>query len=99
MMVSQTKYFTIEQSFVIKIFHGEKFKQYEIHGRISDEYREAYLLWEAYPSYHNGLFSPLLVLRDFAARGQINIGVGRATNTADQYRCYSNSTRLLTFSM
>ena len=34
-----------------------------------------------------GLFSPLLVLRDFAAR------------EADQYRCYLNSTRLLTFSM
>ena len=26
------------------------------------------LLWEPYPSYHNGLFSPLLVRRDFAAR-------------------------------
>ena len=25
--------------------------------------------------------------------------VGRATNTADQYRCYPNCTRLLTFSM
>ena len=25
------------------------------------------LLWEPYPSHHNGLFSPLLVLRDFAA--------------------------------
>ena len=24
------------------------------------------LLWEPYPSHHNGLFSPLLVLRDFA---------------------------------
>ena len=32
------------------------------------------LLWEPYPSHHNGLFSPLLVLGDFAARG------------ADQYR-------------
>ena len=30
--------------------------------------------WEPYPSDHNGLFSPLLGLRDFAARG------------ADQYR-------------
>ena len=28
------------------------------------------LLWEPYPSYHNGLFSPLLVLRDFATRGR-----------------------------
>ena len=45
------------------------------------------MLWEPYPSYHNGLFSSLLVLRDFAAR------------EADQYRCYPNSTRLLTFSM
>ena len=27
------------------------------------------VLWEPYPSHHNGLFSPLLVLRDFAARG------------------------------
>ena len=26
------------------------------------------LLWEPYPSHHNGLFSPLLVLRDFASR-------------------------------
>ena len=26
------------------------------------------MLWEPYPSHHNGLFSPLLVLRDFAAR-------------------------------
>ena len=39
-----------------------------------------FLLWEPYPSYHNGLFSLLLVLRD-------------------QYWCYPNSTRLLTFSM
>ena len=45
------------------------------------------LLWEPYPSHHNGLFSPLLVLRDIAAR------------EADQYRCYPNSTRLLTFSI
>ena len=45
------------------------------------------VLWELYPSHHNGLFSPLLVLRDFAAR------------EADQYRCYLNSMRLLTFSM
>ena len=28
------------------------------------------MLWEPYPSYHNGLFSPLLVLRDFATRGR-----------------------------
>ena len=27
------------------------------------------MLWETYPSHHNGLFSPLLVLRDLAARG------------------------------
>ena len=26
------------------------------------------MLWEPYPSQHNGLFSPLLVRRDFAAR-------------------------------
>ena len=45
------------------------------------------VLWEPYPSYHNGPFSPLLVLRDFTARG------------ADQYRCYPTSTRLLTFSL
>ena len=45
------------------------------------------LLWDPYPSHHNGLFSPLLVLRDFTAR------------EADQYRCYPNSMRLLTFSM
>ena len=32
-------------------------------------------LWEPYPSHHNGLFSPLLILRDFATR------------EADQYRC------------
>ena len=44
------------------------------------------VLWEPYPSHHNGLFSPLLVLRDFAAR------------RADHYRCYPNSSRL-TFSM
>ena len=29
------------------------------------------VLWEPYPSYHNGLFSPLLVLRDFAANRTI----------------------------
>ena len=46
-----------------------------------------FLLWEPYPSHHNGLFSPLSVLRDFAARG------------AAQYRCYPNSTRLLIFLM
>ena len=45
------------------------------------------MLWEPYSSHQNGLFSPLLVMRDFAARG------------ADQYRCYLNSTRLCTFSM
>ena len=45
------------------------------------------VLWEPYSSHHNRLFSPLLILRDFAARG------------AYQYRCYPNSTRLLTFSM
>ena len=38
-----------------------------------------FLLLEPYPSHHNGLFSPLLVLRDFAAR------------EADQYWCYPNS--------
>ena len=45
------------------------------------------VLRESYPSHHNGLFSPLLVRRDFAAR------------RADQYRCYLKSTTLLTFSM
>ena len=45
------------------------------------------VLWEPYRSHHNGLFSPLLGLRDFAARG------------ADQHQCYPNSTRLLTFSI
>ena len=34
-----------------------------------------YLLWEPYPSHHNGLFSPLLVLRDFAAREGRSISV------------------------
>ena len=29
--------------------------------------RRMILLWDPYPSHHNGLFSPLLVLRDFAA--------------------------------
>ena len=38
-------------------------------------YVSIYLLREPYPSHHNGLFSPLLVLRDFAAW------------KADQYRC------------
>ena len=33
------------------------------------------LLWEPYPSHHNGLFSPLLVLRDIAASGQISISL------------------------
>ena len=47
----------------------------------------SHLLWKPYPSHHNGLFSPLLVLKDFTAR------------EADQYWCYPNSTRLLTFSM
>ena len=28
------------------------------------------VLWEPYPSHHNGLFSPLFVLRDFAASGR-----------------------------
>ena len=35
------------------------------------------VLWEPYPSHRNGLFSPLLVLRDFAATRQINIGIIR----------------------
>ena len=26
------------------------------------------MLWEPYPPHHNGLLSPLLVLRDFAAK-------------------------------
>ena len=42
------------------------------------------VVW-ALPISPYGFFSPLLVLRDFAAR------------EADQYRCYPNSTRLLTF--
>ena len=29
-----------------------------------------FVWWESYPSYHNGLFLPLLVLRDFATRGR-----------------------------
>ena len=33
------------------------------------------VLWEPYLSHHNGLFSPLLLLRDFAARRQINHGL------------------------
>ena len=33
------------------------------------------VLWERYPSHYNGLFSLLLVLRDFAATRQINIGL------------------------
>ena len=33
------------------------------------------VLWEPYPSHHNGLFSPLLVLRDFAVRGSRSISV------------------------
>ena len=33
------------------------------------------VLWKPYPSHQNGLFSPLLVLRDFTARTQINIGL------------------------
>ena len=41
------------------------------------EYTGTFLLWGPYPSHHNGLFSPLLVLRDFAAKGQMNIGVIR----------------------
>ena len=45
-----------------------------------------FVFWEPYPSYHNGFFSPLLVL-EISLRGP------------DQYRCYPNSTRLLTFSM
>ena len=35
------------------------------------------LLWEPYPSHHNGFLSPILVPRDFAAR------------EADQYRSAS----------
>ena len=35
---------------------------------------EAPIDTKPYPSHHNGLFSPLLVLRDFAAKRQINIG-------------------------
>ena len=44
------------------------------------------VLWEPYPSYHNGLFSPLLAL-------EISL------LEADQYRCYPNCTILFTFSM
>ena len=42
------------------------------------------VLWEPYPSYHNGFFSPLLVL-EISLPGE------------EQYRCYPNSTRLLNF--
>ena len=31
------------------------------------------MLWEPYPSYHNGLFSPLLVRRDFAAKRHLDV--------------------------
>ena len=53
----------------------------------SPEFFSGFMLWEPYLSHHNGLFSPLLVLRDFTSI------------EADQYRCYPNSTRLLTFPM
>ena len=38
-------------------------------GRTTDRYYLYLLMWEPYPSHHNGIFSPLLVRRDFAARG------------------------------
>ena len=53
-------------------------KKREIHRPVDEKILSALLrnkmlgggvLWEPYPSHHNGLFSLLLVLRDFAARG------------------------------
>ena len=41
--------------------------------RLSNEFMSILIwrvLWELYPSYHNGFFSPLLVRRDFATRGR-----------------------------
>ena len=47
------------------------------------------VLWEPYQSHHNGLFSLLLVLRDFAARRQINIGVIRTVRDFLYFLCNS----------
>ena len=47
------------------------------------------LLWEPYPFHHNGLFSPLLVLCDFAVRGQINISVIRTVPDFSPFLCNS----------
>ena len=49
------------------------------------------MLWEPYPSHHNGLFSPLLVLRDFGARKQINIGVIQTVRDFSPFLCNSIS--------
>ena len=48
-----------------------------------------FLLWEPYPSHHNGLFSPLLVLKDFAAKGQNNIGVIQTVRDFLPFLCNS----------
>ena len=47
------------------------------------------LLWEPYPSHHNGLFSPLLVLRDSLPERQINSGVIRTVRDFFPFLCNS----------
>ena len=47
------------------------------------------VMWEPYPSHHSGLFSPLLVLRDFAATREINISVIRTVRDFLPFLCNS----------
>ena len=71
-------------------FEGVSFDHRIISAKIHlNLFRNKKLLWEPYPSHHNGLFSPLLVLRDFAARRQINIGVIRTVRDFLPFLCNS----------
>ena len=52
-----------------KIIRGKLFNP-SFNKQTNKQTQSFIMLWEPYPSHHHGLFSPLLVLRDFATRGR-----------------------------
>ena len=54
------------KAFLEKVIQWKQ--MYEMRYTRRGIFQRTLLWWEPYPSYYNGLFSPLLVLQDFAAR-------------------------------
>ena len=69
----RSSYFSILYFFILFSFCWSPERQNPIDDKFSLDFfkinssLQTFMLWEPYPSHHNGLFSPLLVLRDFAA--------------------------------